>query len=331
MSSISTDKPISLDNKLNMVFSTDITNKYDLIEYFIKKNNKMSTGNTTLLKRVELNNYIDMGATAIVMLKQDKIMGFIMSLYLPIKIDGEVFKVGCTSFMNIHSALRGMGLAKNLMNELMMSAYEKQIYTDYHLGPLTDVNSIQLQSYFYPLDMRKCILAGFSSPTWLTSKPHEIISKYQHKLSKDIRVKRIGNSEEALSFYLKEVSNKRYAFYPDKELWSKWVNTYPTYTVYRKKKMVGIFTLGTVSCETTLGKELTLATPFLCAGKAGLVFPAMISEARRFWDALYFYSTGIITSNIADKFNCIQGVPTNLSFYNNDIVIDKKDIFVPLI
>ena len=103
---LSKESPISYpkDNK-KIVLSRGIKEEeYEEIENFLKEQNRMSSGNITLLPIKELKKYVQLDALFVLLRQEIKntLIGTILSLPLPVRCLDEEITHACTTFLNVH-------------------------------------------------------------------------------------------------------------------------------------------------------------------------------------------------------------------------------------
>lgn len=342
---ISKDPPVKYDDSKKVKLYYEIQdNDYDDISEFYRKYNKMSTGNTTLLPVSELKRYLLFDNTCVVMRSEvgNKLVGAIISLELPIRnSNGETSEIithGCTTFLNIHPAIRGFGMGMILIRGLIWKGFEKQIFCDYHTVHFKiGDNSIPLNCYYRPINLTRSASLGFLYPDCYNTKAATRVRlRYRTTLPDHHSYVKItkSNIKSSLQYYYSTVENKKLAFYPDTDLWSKWIEAFPTYLVYNGDDIEGIVSLNTIYCViAATGLEGRIATPVICNGNMRSVLPVLvhISDTLKY-DLLYFHQYGDVTSKYLESINCVKNPHTMwFSLYNNQINFNVSDLSVPLL
>lgn len=345
---ISTSPPIGYeDSKKKITLHRGISKEgYDEFCDFIKNQNKMSSGNYTLLPKGELDRYVKFNAKVITMRggSKNSLIGTLISIPFPIKCDvsDEPIMHGSTSFLNVHRALRGNGMAMALIRELIQWGFEDQIYCDYHM---TDnkigEQAFQISSWYRPINLPKSIGLGFMIPEF--NKPHLFAKnrmKYNTKSMSGYKTVRVlkKNQEKALNFYQKIGKDKRFIFWPDVALFSRWIQHFPTFLVRKKedKEIVGIFSITSLFCRMGEEVEGKLCLPLLFNCKGGFNTAVMrglihVAQEREF-DTLYVYQTGDINRECLESVNAIETLDKSwFSLYNNAMSLGPEDISIPLI
>lgn len=317
--------------------------EYDEFCDFIKKQNKMSSGNYTLLPKGELLRILKFNPKVITMRGGNKnsLLGTLISVPFPIKSNHKVITHGCTSYLNVHNILRNNGLAMALIRELIQWGFEDNIYCDYHL---TDhkigENAIQISSWYRPINLPKSIGLGFTIPDF--NVPHLFAKnrlKYNTKAMSGFKTVRVlqKNQDKALDFY-KKICKQKLALWPDLELFSKWIQQFPTFMVRTKenKKIVGIFSINNLFCRMGEEVEGKLCIPILFNCRETFnqaTLRALINTAHeREFDVLYLYQTGDLNRECLESVNAIETNKKSwFSLYNNVMNLQPEDISVPLL
>ena len=336
---ISREQPPDYDRSKKVELCRGIyEEEYDEVVQFLRKENKMSSGIFTLLSKEEIKRLVSLGVYTVLMRTTNShLYGTIFSLPLPIKSNNEIVLHGCTSFLNVCSKVRKFGMCAILIRELALYGFENQIFCSYQLSTFKlHENAVKINTWYRPISLVRSLLLGFSFPGYNElSNFHKTREKFACKAVKGVDVKLVkeSNAESALEFYLKLVKDKKFAFYPDKNLFKKWIKAYPTYMV----KGLGIFSIGTVNCKMSNGAEGTLASPLLFAcseneGAGEKVLKSLLSVASdKDFDVFYCNQVGDLTEDVLQSCSCIKNVtPSYFSLYNNSLKLNEKDIFTPL-
>lgn len=352
------NKKITFD-LIDLINDTDKNRIRDEVSEFYSNYNRMSTGNTTLLPRSELDRYLSLDNVSILMRssKSNHLIGSIISLEIPVinkSSDGkkrELITHGCTTFLTVHPSIRNHGMCMALIRRLIGEGFKRGVYCDYHTVSfkLGD-NSIPLRSWYRPLNLSRSIELGFYFPDcWNQGMKTRNRLRYKTKLPSHLDY--IGVSEHqvdlSLNLYRSLSEGKRFLFYPDRAGWKKWVKAFPTYIIRRNSIPVGIVSLNTVYCvigsskpEESSEKESSessekgkLVTPVVCLGDMKSVIPVLIHLGHKEgYDVLYLYEYGDVTEEILLSVNAIRTDNINwFSLYNNKIELTKEDISVPIL
>ena len=343
---ISYEPPVKYDTDKKIKISYEITD-LDEICNFYREHNKMSTGNITLLPRSELELYLSYDHIAVLMRSMnDKLMGIVISILLPIKnrtkfdhdnknlsdLGQKIITHGCTTFLVVHSSIRGHGMCMALIRGLINRGYEKGLYCDYHTVPFKlGENSISLQSYYRPINLSRSLELGFLYPDC-----YDIRMKTKNKILFNTKLPKNYSYEPAdvksLEYYMEIIKNKKFVFYPDETMWLKWISDFPTYLIYYNNVLSGIVSINTIYCIiSSTGKEGKVATPVLCNGNIDIILKVLPNIVQDY-DVLYFHVYGDVTETSLESNHYIKTEHLSwFSLYNNRILLSKEEISVPLL
>lgn len=353
---ISKDKPIDYDRTKKVVLFRGIKpEEYDEVQIFIRDQNKMASGNYTLLPKSEIERYLRIETYCVLMRGEgnSKLYGTIFSIPFPIRcslsagiIEKEeytkniVVTHGCTTFLNMNSKIRKLGLSMHLIRELSLYGHENNIYCSYQLTPFKLCeNSFEVSAWYRPINLIKALSLGF--PFKGFNELNKLMKNkmaYKCKTPKGYNIKRVlnKNKDKALSFYKQLVEDKKFVFYPSDEYFFKWIQEFPTYLVQKDKLNVGIYSLKSVYCkmgETDLDGTLCLPAFFnSIPEEKSKVLKCLISTAEeRQFDVLYLHSVGDLDPETLKSANSTE-LPNKswFSLYNNSIILKPEDIHVPL-
>ncbi len=279
---ISKDSPVEFDNsKMNLKISEGIQeSEYEEVSDFVRKYNKMSSGNTTLLPISELKRYLSVdNLTVLMRSSKGKLIGTIICLLLPIKCkkgsegsggsegsnstnqpigptNQPILIHGCTTFLTVHPSIRGMGLCMALIKSLIGYGYKKKIYSDYHMVSFKiGNNSFEIKSSYRPINLKRSNELGFLYPGYTDITNRMTRLKYRTKLSPEYSYYKINtnnnNLDQSLIYYQSLInpdSSKMFSFYPDSRMWKQWVEAFDTYVICRKKIPIGVVSINTIYC-----------------------------------------------------------------------------------
>ena len=348
---ISLEAPIEYSEKKNIVLSRGANKEeYDEIYEFLRDQNEMSSGNFTLFPKDEIARYTRFNSLSVLMRssKSNALLGTIFSMIFPVQClndikediqEKNIILHGCTTFLNVHNKLRKHGLCMAMIRELTKYAYENGIYCSYSLTsfPLSP-KSFEISAWYRPLNLARSIGLGFTYPNW--NIPGDFLKNritYNTKMPKKYTCERVTNNklEISHSFYLQQISNKKFAFMPDITFFNKWIQEYPTFIVTENKKIIGLFSLGSVYCRMASGLDgrLALSLLFVCSHEFSIkVMKSMIFMANeRDYDALYMHEVGDITSTLLKEINAVPTpAKSYFSLYNNSMTLTPSDLYIPL-
>ncbi len=78
------------------------------------------------------------------------------------------------------------------------------------------------------------------------------------------------------------------------------------------------------------GLDAEICLPLLFNGNTNVLKCLIHIASERSFDVLYFYNVGDITQSMLNEINAIETTKSWFSLYNNGMVLDKSDIYVPL-
>ena len=145
------------------------------------------------------------------------------------------------------------------------------------------------------------------------------------------------NQDKVLKFYKKIGKDKKFIFWPDIDLFSKWIQQFPTFFIKRKedKKIIGVFSITSLYCRMgEMGGKLCVPLLFNCCQnfKKETMKSLICVAKERDFDTLYLYQTGDIDNECLKSVNAIETNQKSwFSLYNNGISLETTDISIPLI
>jgi hypothetical protein len=343
---ISKENPIFKDHKKKIILSRGISKEeYDEVYMFIRDENKMSSGNYTLLPKSEIDRFSKFNLCAVLMRSEfdQSLLGTILSVPFPIRCkysqEEKIIQHGCTTFLNVKTKLRGFGMCMLLIKDLISYGYEREIYCSYQTTSfkLKD-KALQISSWYRPINLINSVKLGFVFPGFNEiSKFNEHRQKYTNKIPKGYSVKRVvkKNLEKALNFYLETTKDKKFVFSPDLTFFDNWTDYFPTFLVYFEKKIIGIFSINTIYCRMMDIVDGQLCLPLLFASKNGTtekVLQGLFSVAAdRSYDAVYMHSLGDLNEKVLKEVHAVKTKEdTWFSLYNNEINLNIYDIYAPV-
>ena len=332
---ISKDKPETLEHKKKIILDKHIAD-YQEVSDFIATHNKMSSGNYTLLPVEQIQTFEKLNSLNLLMRGENgKLYGTIFSIPLPVRSNGELITHGCTSFLNVHSQLRGFNMCSILIRELAKYGHEKDIYCSYQLSSFKMCdNSFPISAWYRPINLMNSLALGFTFPGFNELKQfakNKIL--YKCKTPKDYSIKRVKNVDAVYNFYISSIKDKKFIFYPHIEFFQNWVKQIPTYIVKFDKTIVGIFSITSIFCKTSMQGKLCLPLIFNAENNHHTnVLKCLLSTAEENqYDALYTYSVGDLSEKVLESVNSIKTKEDSwFSIYNNKIDLTAKDLYVPL-
>ena len=196
---------------------------------------------------------------------------------------------------------------------------------------------MKFTSWYRPLNLDRAVELGFLYPNHNNIRmKRKNRLKYRTTLPSDHNYVKIDKSNmvSSLELYRRLVKDKKFVFYPDINLWEKWVDIFQTYIISKNNNDLGIVSIYTLHCiiEET-GEEGRLALPSICVGDMASVLPVLLHICDNLkYSVLYFYQHGDMTEKCMEQINAIKNSSESwFSLYNNKINIKAKDISVPLL
>lgn len=345
---ISYDEPVGFDHSKMKIVFTNTINRTELndVSNFYREHNKMVTGNTTLFPPEELSKFLNFENISFLMKSsKNKLIGTIVSLVFPIKVGPNINNVithGCTTCLAVHKSLRSMGLCMGLIRTLIKRGYESKIYCDYHIVSFKlGSNSVPINSWYRPINLSRCKQLGFKF-IGFEEKKKSVKSRLMYRCDepKNYSMEQISsdknNVQESLKYHLDQVCQYKFSFWPDIELWLKWVDNYPTYVIRNKENNIEcIFSISTIHCcIENMQEDAILCFPLICEGNVKIGLKFMCNVAKKYnYDLLYFHQAGSFTENNLESINSIKTTSTLwFSLYNNSIQLTSPtDIHTPLL
>ena len=236
---ISKDKPVEANIPSSVKF--DIPSDFNQLSEFYKKYNKTEFGNITLAPKSLLQSFTNLNSIYVILkyIKDESIIGSILTIPLTIKINKETISVGCTSFLCVKKELHHIGLGINLIRKLIEKGYQQKIICGYHLVPTPHTgNSLLLKTWYRP--MTNVQRFGITVPKG-RSKIHE---RLRYKIPKMSNGKLIQVNLNNLKLTHKEFIkyNSKIIWKPNIYQWEKWSREFKIYGVLNSKdEYVGWF------------------------------------------------------------------------------------------
>jgi len=326
---------------------------------FYKKNNKLKTGNITLVEPEDILKYINLNGELVMLCekrKRKRIMGSVISLHIPVRInteietqdiieksnkykhilpnnpDGKNFIFGCTTFLNNHRNYRKRGLGMVMIQKSLEIAYKEGILSAYFLNTVKRcTNAIPVRNWYFPLNLSKCDQYGIGYY-------NSYRGYYKVKVPVDCGIIKIdkSNLSESLNEYLDLIKNKKFYMIPDINYWSKWTKLFSTYMVKKNNKIIGIFTLNGFNnliteknCILKYGQIMI----YISRSDNNLdVMKSLLSKAVETYDIMHLQQAGNVTPYILQKILAIDTKQCDyINFYNSTINLTSDEVYVPLV
>ena len=363
--------PLSDINTSEYNINTSLPNDISSIIDFISTNNISASGNITLLSTSDLKKLQKLNLSSIILtLKSSNInnenavnnennentviIGLVLSISLPISVNGtEQKSFGYTTFLNINKNYRNKQITSVLIKNLIDVNYAKNIFHGYQITsfPLNK-NSLKINIYYRPINLKNSLLAGFIYPGFNNISEfnkHRIFYKSKSPdkfLIKQIKPSNLNLVHQCYTFYSHSIknkdtqnkdtnqNNKKFTFSPDENFFRNWITLYDSYIVQNAKhEIVGIFSVGSLSCKTLLGNSINLAIPYLFSSTDSVTTLKcfLYIAEQKDYDVFYCHSIGDLSDTVLKTVSCIQADRScYFSLYNSDIQLSPSDLYIPL-
>jgi hypothetical protein len=279
----------------------------------------MTSGNKTIISSRRLRDLQFLGFhRSIIRNSKNQIVSFIMTLdigviYITKDNRREDSRIGCTTFLVVHSSLRNVGLAMVSIKEAINIGIEFGVFIGYHT--ITEFKSAN------------CILI----PVWQL----DAIKSFDMDGIYSKPIKSIEDIQNSRSIYLSFVQNKRFYFNPNEEEWIRWMKCFEGHLILdHKDEVIGIIILhmiGIIHKDTQ--SLIKIGWPMIIVGdtlKCIQICNNIYRNAKITY--ILFHEIGNITSEDlsqvgAKKTNSIK----YLDFYNVGVNADRTNICLPLL
>lgn len=313
---------------------------------FYRANYKIGTNiNTIQVTTNELNRYIQIGAD-IITIHKDRLIGSSISFHLPVKIvsqlDQDILNetsedlsamcpdnsiiVGCCSFLVLENKFRGKGYGMSLIQETIKKFYDEGCLIAFFVNKDSRCdNSVPLVNWYFPLNLDKLDSCGYVYP-----RQHKSLFTLDKAENEIVRINET-DAEIGWNFYLKLVSDKRFAFAPSLDFWKKWVSSFPTYLIKDGSKFIGVFSFNSSFTYYPLSRQfLSVGTVMICIGKQPETLQNTLYQAKELFDLLMLYQTGDLTHRLLSHVHAQKRSGDCINFYNARIKLSATDFYVPV-
>lgn len=343
---ISQEKPNFFVNKT--LYNIKSSSKYNFSENelselsnFYKENYKMGN-NTIMLSLDYLKKVLQLNSEIVVIYKEDKIIGSMISVLIPFDIETELNKTieinkterlksytnsdflgACASFLVLDQKYRKKGYGMALIQESLQILHEVGGISAYFLNNISRCkNSIKVNVYYYPLNLGKLDKCNFNYPK-NNKKLFEIKDKSKSFLVNE------KNSENSYKYYMNYIKNKKFKFTPNFNYWKNWIEIFPTYIYYSDKEIKGIFSFD-FNNVWYLNYTSKINTGYLlfCLGENSL--EESLKVGKELFDILIIYQVGDITLEKLGKVFALKTQEKYINFFNLKTFIKEKEFYSPL-
>lgn len=343
---ISQDRPAFFVNKNMYKVTTSSKVKFDKkfigeLSKFYSKNYKVNNSeNIITLSEDNIQNLLNIDAEVLTISKSLKnknndILGSIISLILPIKVnikcdktklteyeermrflryDEETEGMGCTSFLILQEKYRGKGYGMALIQESLQVLYEIGGLGAYFMNSTPrGENSIKIRNW--------CL--NFPSNSVLNQKQKEI-EKVERVTEKNIK--------KAHEYLISQMKEKPVSFLPSYPFFQKWYQSFYVYIYLNEKEdILGLYsihkhTINYPSQNNGKRQIIQKGVGFLHLCIGDITGIKLIKDINQ----IVVYEVGDITEEILVKNNFQWFVDSYMNFFNLRINFKKEDIYFPL-
>jgi hypothetical protein len=317
------------------------------ISAFYCRNYRIGKSNNTIQVDLnDLNRYINVLSELLIIKNENNLLGSIISFNIPIKINSEInikvlikssdrfnfFKsenslmFGCSSFLILDEKYRGKGFGMALIQESLQKLYEYGGLGAYFINTVSRCdNSIPLFSWFYPLNLEKLDTCKFNYPK--DYKSYFILKDEGRRIEK-VEDKNVKN---AYDFYMNYVKDKKFYFAPSYEYWQKWIQSFPTFLIYKDNEISGLFSFNSNNVRyALLRSEIMNGILLTCIGEQPETLQSSLFTAKKFFDILTIHETGDLTKKVLLNVFAQNSHKCYINFFNTRLKIDASDFYCPL-
>jgi len=312
----------SFDHKIDKKRIKKLNNIYESF-FTVYNDQKM----LNLTKTIE--NILDLDGLIINIERKGKIIGCVMSVFTPVKINdfkedllinaSERFNslmetetdlmFGCCSYLVLKKKYRNKGLGMALIQESLQVFYDNGGLGAYFINTTSRcINSIPVCTWELNLSNINIINLGV-----------DIIKINQN----NAEISRIYHKE-----YLKD---KSLFFNPSLEYWKKWVNVFPTYMVQSSGKIIGLFSIKTYKTQPYRSNTIyNNCSTLICIGEQPFILDCMIQTCKHQYDILSIKEIGDVKQKDLIKIGAQKKFRNFINFFNITKKYYLKDFYLPL-
>lgn len=350
---ISLKKPNFINKNLYTVydsFTEDFTEDFlKNLSYFYILHYKINGSNETIEVSIEnLKNYLNIDSLILTLKDNDKIIGSIISILLPIEINTELNKnvnmpttkrfksikseesmvFSCASFLILENKYRSKGYGMALIQESLKHLYDNGGLGAFFINKVSRcTNSVLLKIWDFPLNLKKLDDHKFPYP-----KDYKHLFEIEKDENYEIVKVEEKNLEESFIFYTNYLKNKKMFFSPNLNYWKKWVASFPTYIIKSNEGNMGLFSFRIDEIRYPINKmKAVYGWLIICIGKQPETLKASLFIGKKFWDILKIYELGDLSDKIISSVNAQKSpVMQYLNFYNVRIFLKPNEIYFPI-
>lgn len=333
--------------ELDLISKSDSSDEilYEISNFYNKHNNTNDRyGIIYLMSNNELTNYLNINAH-IARIYKERLLGCSISFFIPVKIDtkldqkslisppeylnsegleGSIIIAYC-GFLVVDTKYRKKGLGMGIIKKSIQELYNAGGLIAFFVNRTSRcINSIPIKYWYFPINLSKLDTCNFQYP-----KNYKNLFNIDKP---DLEIVKIdeGNLETSWNFYTNLICNKKFAFAPSLNFWSKWIKSFPTYMIKDNLKLVGIFSFK--SYYEYHSYTVAIGHTIMCIGRQPDTVKCTLYQSRELYDIIYFNQTGDITKKLLKSVNAQEIYKTDyINFYNTGILLSSSDFYVPLI
>ena len=310
-------KDYELETSSKVKLNTDEIDKFYYFNYNVNEE--------TSFTQLNSKKYLYLDSEILTIKKDNKIIGSIVSVIIPVKINTELDKnvkiplsergslfgsentliFACSSFLVIDKKYRRKGYGIAMIQESLQILYKNGGLGAYFINNVPrGNNNIKLNIWYF--DLAK-----------------------MNNNNTNLIVERV--KEESFNFYMSLVKDKKIAFIPSLNYWKKWVEVFPTYTVKKDDKLIGMFCFNNYNVRYPIKKSSLMKGNLLfCLGKQPETLESSIEKCKSYLNILEVYETGDLTSKLVRSLNGKTYEPKYINFFNTQIQLKASDFHCPL-
>jgi GNAT superfamily N-acetyltransferase len=314
---------------------------------FYNTHHRIERSNDTIeMSKENFKEYMNIDAEILTIYK-DKIIGSMISVLLPIKINTDLNQnisiessdriksiknddsllFACASFLILEKKYRGKGFGMALIQESLQILHDIGGLGAFFVNKVSRcVNSVPLYSWYFPLNLEKLDKHNFQYPRDF---------KYLFKLeeNKNYKIVKVNesNAKESLNFYLNHVKDKKMYFLPSLNYWKKWIISFPTYVLFLNGEISGLFSFrNNIIRYPTNRMKISFAWLITCVGKQPETLKASLLISKKLFDMVKIFELGDLNSEIISSVNAQKSDKNYINFFNTQIFLKSNEIYFPI-
>lgn len=371
---LSSNKGLLSKDSLSDDYSVRTSSKEDInlteISNFYNYNYRLDKSVDTIqLSPIDLSRYLNIDCEILTILKEDKLIGSIISMVVPIKSNTKIMvnkanlsdtnisdrfknKIGSdstimatTSFLILDRKYRGKGYGMALIQESLKILFDNGSSSAYFINSVSRCsNSIPLYTWYFPSNLVKLDEVKYIYP-----KNYKSLFTKDNNKNKIVKVDNT-NAEKVLSAYLSLIKDKNIFFYPSLSHWKKWIESFPTYAVLDQsfqdqtfennssqdeltQNIIGVFSFNSNNVKYPLCNDSFLLNGYLLfsIGKQPETINGIIHMSKQLHDILILYEIGDLSSRLLSSVNAQKDGKRFINFFNTHTKFSSSQFYAPLI